>query len=529
VEEAKRSNSLDIALAVWSRRKWLAILALSGTFAGVVSLAMFLPDVYQSRAKVLIERQQIPEAFVMSTVTSVVGTRLQTISQEILSRLRLESLITHFDLYPDMRRQVPLERVIGRMRQDIRVELNQVDRESRDFASSTFTISYSGSDLRKLAPVANALASLYIEENLKIRERQAVGTSQFMQTQLEEVKEKLDEQERRVTAFKERYIGDLPQQQEANLATLTQLNEQLRLNSDTQLRIGERRVMLTKQLAEAEGFKAAGGPDATAARIAQLNQELTELRTRFSDKYPDVIRVNAEIATLKERLRNDKGDKQSGKEKETAAPASPYVLQLKQAIGEIDLQIKALRAEAEVLRRSSADYQRRVELAPRRELEFQTLSRDYEITKELYRSLLNRQGQAQMAESMEQRQKGEQFRIIEPATAPEQPVAPDRVRLIFMGLMLSFGLAAGVVVLAEYLDTSFHTVDDLRSFSGVPVVVSIPRIVTAADLSRRWWRFRLGAAAAVVGLMLIIGSSYLVAMGKVPLVGEPVRSRLLRT
>lgn len=188
VEESRRSTGLDIVLEVWSRRKWLAILIFAGTFAAVVSIVKFLPDVYRASAKVLIERQQIPEAFVRSTVTSVVETRLQTMRQEILCRSRLENLITRFDLYTDMKKQASLERVIQRMRRDIQVELKQVEREARDVASSTFTISYSGSDPQKAALVTNTLASFYVEENIKIRERQAVGTSQFIQSRMEETK-----------------------------------------------------------------------------------------------------------------------------------------------------------------------------------------------------------------------------------------------------------------------------------------------------------------------------------------------------
>lgn len=188
VEESRRSTGLDIVLEVWSRRRWLAILIFAGTFAAVVSIVKFLPDVYRASAKVLIERQQIPEAFVRSTVTSVVETRLQTMRQEILSRSRLENLITRFDLYTDMKKQASLERVIQRMRRDIQVELKQVEREARDVASSTFTISYSGSDPQKAALVTNTLASFYVEENIKIRERQAVGTSQFIQSRMEETK-----------------------------------------------------------------------------------------------------------------------------------------------------------------------------------------------------------------------------------------------------------------------------------------------------------------------------------------------------
>lgn len=546
--EAHRKSGFEVALEVWERRKWLAILVFGGAFAAAVSIITFLPDFYRSSATVLVEDQQIPETFVKSTVTGALETRLQTISQEILSRSRLESLINRFDLYTELRQQISLEEVIEGMRRDIQLELKRVERRDRDRATVAFTISFGGSDPQKVALVTNTLASFYIEENLKARERQAVGTAQFLRGQLGEVQKKLDEQERRVSEFRERNIGELPEQQGANLATLERLNAQLRLNSDNQIRIGERRAALVKQLAEAQGYgppstPLAGaipveGPDATIVRItqriAELNQQVTELRTHFSDKYPDVVRAKLELAALEEQLNKAKEEKlsrakgDSKPEKEAPVLPNPIVLQLKKDIDGADVEMKALRAEAESLRRSTAIYQQRVENAPRREQEFQALARDYEATKESYRSLLKRREEAQLSESMEQRQKGEQFRILDPALATDQPAAPNRPRLIAFGLLLSLGVAGGAVVLAEGLDTSFHKVDDLRAFSPVPVLVSIPRIVTAADSSRGRWRFGLAATSAMLALVLIVSSSYLIAKGKVPLVGPFAQTQLLK-
>ena len=520
-EEARTGSGLDQALAVWSRRKWLAILVFAGPFAAAVSLVVFLPNIYQSTATVLVDRQQVPEAFVRPTVTSELETRLQTISQEILSRSRLEGLITRFGLYPGLRNLESTEALVERMRSDIQLELRGVEpdkggqRKGQRQATVAFAISYQGSDPRTVALVTNTLASFYIEENLKARERQATGTAEFLKVQLEEMKKRLDEQEGRVSEFKKRYMGELPQQLQANLATLGQLHAQLRLNSDNQIRAGEQQQALAKQLADVASGGPAGAPDASAARLAKLKQELTELRARFSDKYPDVIRVKAEIDTLERELAEAKTD---GTPETDSSPATPYVLRLKEALNHVEAEIKILKSGEERLRAAIAAYQQRVENTPRREQEFQELARDYETTKEQYHSLLKRHEEAQLAESMEQRQKGEQFRLLDPAVPSSEPAAPKRLRLIVMALMLSLGLAAGAVVLAEQLDTSFHTVDDLRGFSRVPVLVSIPRIVTETDTRRQHWRFRLMAGSAVLGLALIVGASYFVASGNEQLV-----------
>src|SRR3989441_1404144 len=255
-EKTQKGSALDGLLAVWSRRKWLAILAFAAPMSAAVSLLTFMPNIFRSTATVLVDRQQIPESFVQPTVTSALETRLHTISQEILSRSRLEALINRFGLYPNLRKRLPFEEVIGRMRKDIKLELKGAEVRGQREATVAFTISYQGSDPATVALVTNTVASFYIEENLKARERQATGTAEFLKVQLGETKKRLDEQEQRVSEFKRRHIGELPQQMEANLGTLERLHTQLRLNADNQTRATERRQALSNQLAEAESLLA---------------------------------------------------------------------------------------------------------------------------------------------------------------------------------------------------------------------------------------------------------------------------------
>ncbi|OLD47327.1 MAG: hypothetical protein AUI48_04265 [Chloroflexi bacterium 13_1_40CM_2_68_14] len=543
--------SLDGLLAVWSRRKWLAMLAFVAPMAAAVSLLTFLPNIYRSTATVLVDRQQVPEKFVHSTVTSALETRLHTISHEILSRSRLEALINRFGLYSDLRKRLTFEEVIERMRGDIKLELKGVDVKGQEQATVAFTISYQGSDPGTVSLVTNTLASFYIEENLKVRERQATGTAEFLKAQLEGTKNRLDDQELRVSDFKRRHLGELPQQMETNLATLERLHMQLRLNADNQTRSAERRQALSNQLAEAEALLAtpsvgassvmSGGPptpsETTEARLARLKEELTKLRTQFSDKYPDVGRLAAEVAAVERELAEAKASERKYTEAKArepkieekpvpprAAPLTPYVLRLKEALSETETDIKVLKGEEKRLRDGIATYQARIENVPRREQEFRELSRDYDSTRELYQSLLKRYEEAQLAESMEQRQKGEQFRVLDPAIPKPEPAAPKRFRMFVQALVVSLGLAIGAVVLVEHVDTSFHTVDDLRAFSPVPILVSIPLIVTLADLRRRRWHMRLATSAALVCLVLIAGLAYLAASGNERLVSLLVRS-----
>lgn len=532
MQAAPRGSGYEAVRGVWRRRKWLALPVFAGVCTAVMSVAAFLPDVYRSAATILVERQKVPEAFVQSTVTSGIDSRLQTITQQILSRARLEGLIDRFGLYADMRQRVPLEQVVERMRQDVRLELKgQQQNRAADSPTIAFTIGYSGHDPQAVAQVTNTLASFYIEENLKVREQQAAGTVEFLRVQLDGAKKGLEEQEQRLSQFKERHMGELPEQLQPNLSILERLNIQLRLHTEKQARAGEYRAALAKQLAEVEGFgpvgelKAATTPETAATQLERLQQELLVLRTRFGDKYPDVVRLKAEVATLEQR----RAETESGKESAPvmARPVNPYVQQLKKEMGELEAESKALRTEEGNVLRSIALYQQRVENTPRREQEMQGLLRDYETTKGLYQSLLKRQEEARLAESMEQRQKGEQFRLLDPAIPSQRPAAPDRPRLALVGLLIACGLAAGAMLVAEQLDTSFHTVDDLRAFSQIPVLVNLPRIVTKADVRRRRWRFGLGAVSTIVGLVLIVGTSYVVLKGKAQLVGLLTQTQLL--
>jgi protein tyrosine kinase modulator len=546
--------SLESLLAIWGRRKWLAILAFAAPMAAAIGLIAFLPNIYQSTVTVLVDRQQIPETFVQSTVTSALETRLHTISQDVLSRARLEALIESFGLYQDLRTRVPFEDVLERTRKDIKLDLKSVQARGRSEATVAFTLSYQGSDPETVSRVANTLASFYIEEDFKARERQATGTADFLKVQLAETKKRLDEQEQHVSAFKRRHMGELPQQMETNIATLERLHSQLRMNTDNQTRAAERRAALSSQLAEIETLFAAqaavpgvttsatgglNGPafaDGPKARLAQARQELTRLRTTFSEKYPDVARLVAEVAELerevaaaeardrdvaatisREAKSGDKSSTVPGTQQATRL--TPYVLRSKEALSEVETDLKVLKGEEKRLRDSIAIYQARVDQVPKREQEFIELSRDYESTRELYKSLLKRHDEAQLAESMEQRQKGEQFRILDPAIPSPQPAAPARLKLLAIAVIGSLGMAAAAVMGAEKIDTSFHTVDDLRVFSAaVPVLVSIPWITTRAHRQRGRWRMRVATSVAFVGLVVIFGVSYLVAHGNERLV-----------
>jgi polysaccharide chain length determinant protein (PEP-CTERM system associated) len=506
LESAPRAGSgIDRLRQAWSRRKWLAILVALVPLTAGVSIIMALPDLYQSTALVMIERQQVPEAFVRPTVTSQLEIRLQTISQEILSRSRLETLITRFNLYPELRTPTSTEQAVDRMRTDIRLEL-KAGENNRAGTTTAFALSYRGRDPQTVALVTNTLASFYIEENLKARERQATGTAEFLRVQLADAKKRLDEQETRVSALRRRYLGQLPQQMQSNLATLDSLSQQLRVNSDNQVRLVERRDQLATQLAQA---RAVSGDETDEVRLARLRRELAMLRIKYTDLWPDIIRVKDEIATLEKQMAEPKAASSA----KAPLPPTPEVIRVREMLQVVETELKLAKVDEQRIRRAIELYQTRIENTPKSEQEFLEMTRDYEATRELYQTLSKRYDEALLAESMEQRQKGEQFRVLDSALPSSVPTAPRRGRLLLICVAVALALGVGAAVLAEMLDTSFHSSDDLRAYTTVPLLVSIPRIVTMADSRRERWRFRFATLGVIVCLVVIAGSCYFFAHG----------------
>ena len=502
-EHETRSIPLMVADA-WRRRKWLGLALFIFPAAALLSLVMNLPNLYSSTATVLVEQQQIPEGFVKSSVTGEADTRLNLIREKLLNRAGLMALVTRFDLYPELRKHAPEEAIVDRMRKDVVLELKELQRQvyGRD-STFGFKVSYRGRDPETVARVTNMLATQYVEENLKMRTHQATTTTTLLKKQLDDIRQRHEEDERKIAAFKQRHMGELPEQVEVNLSTLGRLNQELASNSEHQMRVMERRERLGKQLFDLNSGAPVTGtynPDSMIHHLEKLRTELTELRTRASAKHPDVIRVQDEIAAIEKALAETSKD---AKLDSAALLSNPE--DIKHALRELDHDLKNLKADEQRLRAEVATIQRRVERTPQHAQEFQQLERDYKMTKDLYFSVLQRYEDAQLAESTEQAKQGGQMRIVDPAMPSKAPAAPNRLKLMLGALMLSFGAALGGMILAEQRDQSFHDVDSLRAYTKVPILVRIPEIVTKADRVRAYGRFTFKAAASAVGLVITIG------------------------
>jgi polysaccharide chain length determinant protein (PEP-CTERM system associated) len=498
---ASTGHGLDQLAVVCSRRKWLALGAFAMCAAASFTVALSLPPIYRSTATVIVEQSHAAGG------TAELESRLQLISQEILSRSRLESLIQTHDLYPKLRHRASVEELVARARRDIRTESKLQPQPSGLGSTIALAISYRGSNPERVAQVANTLASSYRDEDRKLRERLTRGAVRVLKAQLDDVKKSLDEQERAVAQFQQRYPGGLPQQADVNMANLQRLHADLRTTTEERMRALDRRNELLREMDEPHAPAAApsrGGAGPVAARLAAKRNELADLRQRYRDTYPDVIRLRDEVAALEQEVSS-----------EPAAPDAPAVAsgssrseRLRGLLRELEGEIDARKADEARLRLEIGQQIQRLEGEPVRRRGYEEVARDRQATRDLYDAVRKRYEQALLDEGDPARPASSPFRILDPAIVPVDPVAPDRMILLVAALLGSLALGAAVAAVAETLDTSLHTADDVRAFTRVPIVTSIPVIVTAGALRARRRRAALIAACTVVALAAVVQGTH---------------------
>lgn len=488
-------SALDLKtyLAALWRYRLVAICVLVVGAILTITAVRGLPDVYASTTLIMVEPQDVPVTYVKPTTTERLEKRLQAMNQEVMSRTRLEKIISDFDLYASAREQgTPIEKLVERMRKKISLQIFQSD--------NAFRITYEGSDPETVQRVAARLANLYIDENLRMREEHATGTTEFMEGELDKARRQLEVLEAKVQEFKRAHMGELPEQQMANMGLLDGYRAQLRATTSSLSRALERKVLLEQQAGQLRAAHAAVASQAgsqqlpsPATRLQQLEAQLAEMRGRYTEEHPDVVHLQSLISQLRDEL----GVSRDG------AVAAVLPADLARNLVDAQLEISRLRQDEANLRTQIETYQQRVENTFLRNQELESLTRDYEVTRQGYQTLLDKKIEAQLSQSLEQRQKAERFRVIDPASLPEAPIRPNRPLSYTVGLGVTAALAILLPILLGQLDSSFHAAEELGALA-LPVLAVIPQLNTA-DVHRRILTYRvrvvsISTAALVVGL-----------------------------
>lgn len=498
----------DDFVRIASRRKWLVIMPFLACLAASAAFTQVMPNLYMSNTVIQIVPQRVPSEYVRSTVTSHIEDRLQSISQQILSRKRLEGLIIDFNLYPERRKVDPMEDVVDRMRRDITVKVIKGD---------AFSVAYVSYEPRLAMRVAERLATMFIEENLRDREVLADGTSVFLETQLEAARKRLVEHEQKLEDYKRRFAGELPTQVQANLQVLQNAQMQLQALLESVNRDRDRRLLLEKAIADASVSDPMAAPPPTSdpAQAGTTQQQLEAARTmlngllvRLKPEHPDVVRAKRLVSDLEKKSEAEALQRPLA----SGVPAQPVsaaeadrlsrLNQLKLELINLDKQLTGKGVQEQQLRQTISAYQARVEATPTREAEMVELMRDYTTLQNLYTGLLAKLEDSKMAANLEKRQVGEQFKVLDPARVPERPSSPNRPGILAGGAAFGLVLGLALVVFLEYRDTSVRNEGDVVSTLALPVLAMIPLMVTEAEQRKRR-RSRL-LLACTVGVMVVV-------------------------
>jgi succinoglycan biosynthesis transport protein ExoP len=547
-------------LAAVLRRKLRLIVPAVLIVAISLVIAVAVPPVFRSTGTVLIEEPEIPREFIRSTITSFAAERLQVIQQRVMTTQNLISIINKFNLYADDRKSKPINEIAGNFRDKIAMQLvsaEAVDPRSGQSRKAViaFNVSFDDGNRAVAQKVANELVSLYLNENLRIRREKAAETTGFLAEEAERLGKQVSDLESRMADFKRRNSGVLPDQLGLNMSALSRTEAQL---SDANRRLQaleERRIVLQSELSQlnphgtrvvdgqtvmnpVDRLKAletrlismrgiygaqhpdvvkmqreievlkketGGGSSANALKkqLQTVEDELAIQRKRYGDKHPDVVNLERQVESLRAGIKNARNGKDALAL--DPKPDNPSYIMTQGQLKTLQTEMEAVNKERENLQVALKDYEQRVLKIPENEREYLTLKRDYENAYSKYRDIKSKQLEAQLAEAMETERKGERFSLIEPPALPLEPIRPNRLAIVFIGIVFAGAAGVGNVFLAEALDESIYGSKGLAAVIGQAPLVIIPVIGEREERPKRWpWI----ALAGVVVVIFLAGGLY---------------------
>jgi polysaccharide biosynthesis transport protein len=493
------------------RRKWFIVSITFGIALITAVVVYFMPNAYKADTVVLVDPGKVPETYVKSTASVSANERLALLQEQILSNTRLSQVIDQMGLFANLKKTHTLEEILLLMREHI--EIKPVTFTNSSHGLEAFTVSYTSQSAPTAARVANQLASSFIEENLRSREQQVMGTTEFFDRELEKAKEELDEKGRKLASLRAHYSAELPESQNAHLQGLASLQLEMRGEMDAVNRAQQQKVYLQSVLANSPTVVDLDSNGSTTEssgleeQLARLQTDLDQLRSRYGPQYPDVLKRTKEIEDLQGQIKKE--------DKSTPANVAPAPA-VKRQNPVIESQIAALDQEVQKHEEREKDlksqieyHQSALERAPGVEQQLAAITRDYQNAEDEYKNLQDRKFSADMSSDVETRQKAERFVILEPAQPPFRPYQPNRPLIDGLGLAGGLLVALALVLALELLDETMKTEREVGERFQVPIFGEIPWFMTKAAKRRRTIR----AAFAVCGnTVLALGYAVLVAI-----------------
>ena len=566
----KELGVVDIKIFM-RRRKKSFLFTFFAIFLLGFAIAIILPPIYRSEATILIQDQQIPEDYVRPATKEFAEERIEKINQQVLNRPKLLNIIKEFNLYPSLQQKKTPTEMFRKMKDDISLELINAEKRAKKGGrlyaiTVAFRLSYEGKDPQTVQKVADNLSNLYLEMDVKSREHHASVTTDFLKNELERINIEMSRQEKEISIFEKKHLRGLPSDKGYNLQAISRLERELD-HKNMQLRLlNEKKIHLTARLASVdpltpiviEGEGIAANPN---QRLKELNLQLVKLQSIYSEKHPDLKKIKREIKELELQVQNsddsiNKIKRLKQKENELAEltathgpehpdvkalkkevyqlssdvdnlitekakmqvaqekPDNPAYINLQAQIESINLEIKSLGKDKEEVYENISEYQNRIGNVPLVEKRLKELNRDYQSLQGNYAEISGKLRAAQVAQEMQDKEKGQQFSITSPAYLPLKPTKPKRMVITLIGFLAALGLSFGFVTLKDSMDQSIRNPHQIRELTGTPVLSSIPYIVTDQEknmvrIKRFVWFFVL---AVVIGAGLFVVNQYIVRL-----------------
>jgi polysaccharide chain length determinant protein (PEP-CTERM system associated) len=489
--------NLQDYLALAKRRKfWIIFPALAVVIATAV-MAWRLPNIYRAEAIILVTPQKVPSSYFTTTVTTPMADRISAVYQEVTSISRLKRIIDSMGLYRDIRKEEGEQEAIRLMIKAITVEQVSVMGAN----APAFRIGFKGRVPAETAQVTNQLTAMFIEENLKVREEQSYGTSDFIESELQKAALQLQQKGNELAEARARYGQDLPESAQFHLQEVAALRQQLHT---TEQQIAQDQQQ-EADLQSLEGTTAPtvdldlGAAGSNQSPTAELQGKLSALQSRYGPNHPDVRKLQAQIDQAKANQTDEPTSK-------AATPAARKIHNpvIEAQLEQLDQDIEKHKTLAAQLRTEITSQTAKLQGVPAYEQRIGSVQREYDAMQGRYNSLLEKKMAAETATALESREKSERFVILDSAPIPDRPYGPNRQIMIIGGMLLGILVGIGVALGREMIDDSVRNEREAERLLGAPVLSGVPRILTAQQLWRDAWRM-CGVAAVTVMVAVGIG------------------------
>ena len=510
LDDQKATRGVEEYGAIIARRKWWILGPLFFGWLLVFISAWVLPATYTSESVILVEEQKVPKTFVEPNVQVDLSERVQSMTQQVLSRTRLLNLVQTLKLYP--RYENSPDDQWRLMREDIKMELVQAPPSAGKNQGElvAFKIDYDAPSPSIAQQVNAKLTSFFIDENVRASQEQSESTTLFLDSQARAAAQALADQEAKVRAFEAQHEGSLPQELQSNIQILNGLQAQLQSALNARERALQQQTYLNSLLNQYQNMgtdNLVGAPPSLDQQLESERAALAGLRSKYTEDHPDIKRLKDEIARL-EKLKKDMGaEAKENLDSNAATPAQVAamtpLMQVQSELKSNKQEIQSTEQKIQHIQAEAQEYQKRLAATPAVEAQMEDMLRDYQSQKAGYAALLSKKQSSALATSLERQQQGAQFRIIDPPSLPDKPSFPDRFKFSLAGLAVGLILAVLFGAGMEFVDDRIRSEQDLAEATNLPVLVEIPPLSTEAEIRRARWTPWIAAAAALLVAILI--------------------------